>query len=104
MPEPTFSEQWTAKALDTVDTVVATVNDRAVRPAILAARAIVFGIIIGAVGTTVLVLLCAGLLRLMVVYIPGHHVWVSYGILGGFFCLIGILLYSRRGSVHPVHD
>ena len=45
---------WPTKAVDTVDTVVATVNDRAVRPAIVAARAVVFGVIIGVVAVTVL--------------------------------------------------
>ena len=38
------------RALDTVDTVVATVNDQAIRPAIVAARGIVFGIIIAVIG------------------------------------------------------
>jgi len=37
-----LDDQWSSKALDTIDTVVATVNDKAVRPAIVAARGVVF--------------------------------------------------------------
>jgi hypothetical protein len=104
VPEPSFSDQWTAKALDTVDTVVATVNDKAVRPAIVAARGVVFGIIIGLIGLVILVLLCVGIMRLLNVYIPGHHVWVSYFILGAVFCAGGIFLYTKRGSASSAHD
>jgi hypothetical protein len=104
VPDQSFSEQWTAKALDTVDTVVATVNDKAVRPAIVAARGVVFGIIIGLIGLVISVLLCVGLMRLMVVYIPGHHVWVSYFILGAIFCAGGTFLYSKRGSAPSAND
>jgi hypothetical protein len=102
--EPNFSDQWTAKALDTIDTVVATVNDKAVRPAIVAARAVVFGIIIAVIALTMLVFLVIGLMRLMVVYIPGHHVWIPYLALGAIFCLGGAFLYSKRGSAPSAHD
>ena len=41
------------RALDAVDSVVATVNDKAIRPAIVAARGIVFGVIIAVIGITI---------------------------------------------------
>jgi hypothetical protein len=99
-----FSDQWTAKALDTIDTVVATVNDKAVRPAVVAARGVVFGIIIGVVALATLVFLVVGVMRLMVVYIPGHHVWVPYLALGAVFCALGTFLYSKRGPAASSHD
>jgi hypothetical protein len=55
------------RALDTIDTVVATVNDKAIRPAIVAARGVVFGVIIAVVALTVVVLFCVGL------HPPDHH-------------------------------
>lgn len=104
MTEQNFSDQWTAKALDTVDTLVATVNDKAIRPVIVAVRSIVFGVIIAVVSLITLVLLCIGLMRLMDVYIPGHHVWIPYLALGAIFCLGGAFLYSKRGSAPSTDD
>jgi uncharacterized protein YacL len=104
VPDQTFSEQWTAKALDTVDTVVATVNDRAVRPVVVAARGVVFGVIIGVIGLLLVVLFCVGLFRLIVVYSPGHHVWAAYLVLGALFCIAGAFLYSRRGTAPSAND
>ena len=95
MADQSFSEQWTEKALDTVDSVVASVNDRAVRPAIVAARGIVFGVVIAVIGITVVVLFCVGFIRLTT--IAGHRIWASYLVLGLIFCAVGAVLYSRRG-------
>jgi hypothetical protein len=93
--ENDFSDALSARALDTIDTVVATVNDRAVRPAIVAARAIVFGVIIAVVGVTVLIMFCIGFIR--VTTIAGHRIWASYMVLGLIFSVAGLILYSRRG-------
>jgi hypothetical protein len=97
VPENDFADALSARALDTIDTVVATVNDKAVRPAIVAARAVVFGVIISVVGLAVLTLLCIGVLRLLTDYAFGHRVWISYLVLGAIFCLGGAIAYSRRG-------
>jgi len=83
------------RALDTIDTVVATVNDRAVRPAVVAARGIVFGVVIAVVAITVLILFCVMFIRITT--IAGHRIWASYIVLGLLFCLVGAILYSRRG-------
>jgi hypothetical protein len=104
VPDQNFSDQWTAKALETVDTVVASVHDKAIRPAIVAARGVVFGIIIGVVSLTVGVLLCVGLFRLIVVYSPHHHVWVAYLVLGAIFFLVGLFLYSKRNTPVPFSE
>ena len=89
--------------MDTIDTVVAVVNDKAIRPAIVAARAVVFGVIVGVAGVVVAVLLCIGLVRLTTVYLFDHKVWISYLVLGGIFCAGGIFAYSKRG-VAPHSD
>lgn len=103
MAENDFSEGLSARVLDTVDVVVATVNDKAVRPAIIAARGIVFGIVIAVVGLAVAVLLSVGFIRLANSYLTAHHVWIAYLVLGGLFCGIGAFLYSKRG-VAPSSD
>ena len=95
MAENDLTDALSERALETVDTVVATVNDRAIRPAIVAARGIVFGIIIAVVGITVVVLFCVGFIRLTT--IAGHRIWASYIVLGLIFSAVGAILYSRRG-------
>ena len=97
MPENDLADALSTRALDTIDTVVATVNDKAVRPAIVAARAVVFGVIISVVGLAVLALLCIGVVRLLTDDAFGHRVWISYLVLGAIFCLGGAIAYSRRG-------
>jgi hypothetical protein len=104
VPEPSFTDQLSNKALDTIDTVVATVNDKAVRPVIVAARAVVFGIIIGVVGLAALVLFSIGFLRLVNDYLTGHRVWIAYLALGAIFSVVGAFMYSRRGVTPPDND
>ena len=95
MAENDIGDVLTDRALDTIDTVVASVNDKAIRPAIVAARGIVFGVIIAVIAITVVVLFCVGFIRLTT--IAGHRIWASYIVLGLLFCGIGAILYSRRG-------
>ncbi len=101
MAENDISDALTGRALDTVDTVVATVNDKAVRPAIVAARGIVFGVVISVIGITVVVLFCVMFIRLTT--IAGHRIWASYLVLGLLFCGAGALLYSRA-ACRPTLD
>ena len=103
MADQKFTDGLSNRALDTIDTVVATVNDKAIRPAIVAARAVVFGVIIGVVTLAVVVLLIIGLIRLTTVYLFDHKVWISYLALGAIFCGAGMFAYSKRG-VAPHSD
>ena len=103
MAERSFTDDLSQRALDTIDTVVATVNDKAIRPAIVAARAVVFGVIIGVVALLVQVLLSVGFIRLTTDYLFHYRVWVSYLALGAVFCAGGLFAYSKRG-VAPHSD
>ena len=95
MAENDLSDALSTRALDTIDSVVATVNDKAVRPAIVAARGIVFGVVIAVVAVVVVIMFSIGFIRVTSMY--GHRVWISYLALGGLFTLAGAILYSRRG-------
>lgn len=92
----TATAQWPRKAADAVDLVVDTIHDKAVRPAMLAARAVVFGMLAAVLALVVLVLLSVGLVRLLDVYAFGNRVWISYAVLGGIFTAAGFLAWSRR--------
>jgi hypothetical protein len=61
----------------------------------VAARAIVFGVIIAVVGVTVVIMFSIGFIRLT--SIAGHRIWASYMVLGLIFSVVGVFLYSRRG-------
>jgi hypothetical protein len=93
--ENDFTDGLSARALDTIDTVVATVNDKAIRPAVVASRGVVFGVVIAVVAVIVAVCFCIAFIRLTTVY--GHRIWASYMVLGFLFCALGAFLYSRRG-------
>ena len=79
--------------------MVAVVNDKAIRPAVVAARAVVFGVIIAVVALMIVVLLSVGFIRLTTVYLFDGKVWISYLVLGAIFCAGGAFAYSKRGAV-----
>jgi len=85
-----------AKGADAVDSVIAFIQDKAVRPLTLATRAIVFGIIVFAAAIVTITLLTITLIRFLTVYIPGNRVWVSDLIVGVVFVVGGILAWSQR--------
>ncbi len=84
------------KAADAVQFVVDTIHDKAVRPAILATRAVVFGLVIAALAVVLVVVGSIALLRLFDVYVFGHRVWLSYIVIGGAFTLVGLAAWTRR--------
>ena len=99
MADQNIPDELSNKALDAVDAIVAVVNDKAVRPAVVAARSVVFGVIIVVVALMILVLLSVGFIRFTTVYFFNGKVWISYLVLGAIFCAGGAFAYSRRGVV-----
>lgn len=88
--------EWAKRAADTVDLVVDTIHDKAIRPAALAVRAVVFGLLIAVFSIVMLVLLSVALLRLLDSYAFEGRVWLSYLVLGAVFSVGGLLVWSRR--------
>jgi hypothetical protein len=84
------------KAADAVQLVVDTIRDKAVRPAILATRAVVFGLVVVALVVVLVVVGSIALLRLFDVYVFGHRVWLSYIVIGGALTLVGLAAWTRR--------
>lgn len=95
-PGAGITADWPRKAADAVDLVVDTLHDKAIRPALLAARAVVFGLLVAVLALVVLVVLSVGLVRLLDVYAFGGRVWISYAVLGGIFTVAGLAAWSRR--------
>lgn len=95
-PSLKLGDDWPGKAVDAIDLVVDTINDRVIRPIILVGRAIVFGLLIAAVAVVVAVVVAIAALRLLDVYAFSHHVWISYLILGVLFSLVGLVAWAKR--------
>jgi hypothetical protein len=85
-----------SRGADTVDAVVDFIQVKAVRPLTLAARGIVFGIVVVTGAVVALTLLSITLIRVLTVYIPGNRVWLSDLIVGVIFVAVGILAWMRR--------
>jgi|HubBroStandDraft_4_1064222.scaffolds.fasta_scaffold1036863_2 hypothetical protein len=96
-PTPSQAD-WPAKVADTIEGVVGNVQDRVVRPIILASRAVVFGIIIATMALVLVVLLCIAVVRLLDVYAFGGRVWASDALLGAILVVAGAFAWSKRGT------
>lgn len=88
---------WTADAADTVEQVVATVRDRTVVPARAAAKAVVYGLLVGFFVSVALILFAVGTFRFLDIWIPAG-VWASYLIVGGILVIGGVLAWTKRGA------
>lgn len=102
MPSNPLSDpDWAPQLADTIERVVGQVRDRTTRPVILAARAVVFGLLAAIVGLFALVMLIIGLIRGIEAILewPFSHetaVWLGYVIVGGLFCLAGAFCMAKR--------
>ena len=102
--DSTIGHDWPAQIADTAARLVEQVRDKTTRPAITAARAVVFGLVALSVGMVAAFLFLIGTIRLVNGYLPGK-VWTTYLLLGGIFTVVGALLFSQRkprpGRAHP---
>lgn len=90
--------QLPSRGADAVQLVVDTIHDKAVRPAILAARAVVFGVLVAAMAVVLAVLGSIAAVRLLDVYAFGHRVWLSYVVVGGLLTVVGLAAWTRRSA------
>ncbi|HUY64830.1 MAG TPA: hypothetical protein VMV14_09995 [Acidimicrobiales bacterium] len=93
-----MGDDWPAKVADAIEGAVAGVGDRVVRPLVLAARAVVFGILIGAMVSVLGVLCAVAVVRVLDNYAFSHRVWASEAVVGGALTLLGLAFWSKRRS------
>ncbi|MHB1488700.1 MAG: hypothetical protein ACYCS7_02890 [Acidimicrobiales bacterium] len=87
---------WPAKAADGIESVVAAVADRTVRPLNTLARGLVYGLVGGVMGQIAVVLVVISLLRLLNVWAFPNRVWASDLLIGAIFVAVGLFLWSKR--------
>lgn len=88
--------EWPAKVAQGVEDVVASVHDRLVRPVLIAARAVVYGVLIAAMAFVLIVLFTIALIRVLDVYAFGHRVWPAYALVGALLVLGGAFAWAKR--------
>lgn len=93
---PLAGAEWPARMADFVEDTVAAVHDRVIRPLLIAARAVVYGLVVGTMALVLGVLVAVSLVRLLDTYAFGHRVWASDLLVGAVFTLVGLLAWSRR--------
>ena len=87
---------WPARTADTIEATVEIVHDKVVRPLLLVARAVVFGILVAAMALGLFVLLSVAVVRLLDVYAFPGRVWASEALVGALFSLMGLGAWSLR--------
>lgn len=102
---PLTDPKWAPQLADTVERLVGQVRDKATNKAVVAVRALVFGIVIGfaALSALVLSLILGTKLLQRVVNIGGavdadSSVWVSYVLMALLLALIGAVCMRQRGA------
>lgn len=90
---------WTDQVADAIEGTVGTVRDKTVVPAQKVVRAIVGGLLAGALLSMAAMLVALGAFRGLVVlftsFLPGD-VWSAHLVLGGIFTGAGLFCWSRR--------
>lgn len=96
-------QEWPAQAADTIVDTIAKVRDRTTKPAIIAARGLVYGLLASIIGTVAFVLLLVLIVRLWANYVPGH-VWVIYAIFAVVFSMAGSMAWKKANATEPDAD
>ena len=86
---------WPAQATSTIVGLVDNVKYKTTRPATMATRGLVYGIVILALGVPAVIMFLVGLVHLLDQAIP-NDVWIVYASLGTIFTLAGMVLWRKR--------
>jgi uncharacterized membrane protein YedE/YeeE len=100
---PLTDPDWAANTTDQVVRLVDNVKSKTTKPAVMAARGLVFGLLAAFLGVFALVLVIIGLTRGLQAAIEpfsnqARAVYISYFIVGGLFCLVGAVLFKKRND------
>lgn len=90
---------WPSQAADKIVETVDQVRAKTTRPALVAARAVVFGLAAGVIGVVALVLLLIMVIRMLDNWIPGD-IWPIYTGFAVIFTLGG-LYFLRKATSAP---
>jgi len=89
--------EWPAQAADTIVDTIAKVRDRTTKPVLLAARAVVYGLVAGVVGTIAFFLFLLMIVRWYDVWAPGP-VWPIYAFFALVFSILGLWALRKANA------
>ncbi|WP_426570665.1 hypothetical protein [Aquihabitans sp. McL0605] len=96
-PKGVIPSEWPAQAADTIVDTIAMVRDRTTKPLLLAARAVVYGIIAAVVGAITFFLVLLMIVRWYDVWAPGP-VWPIYAFFAIVFCIGGLVCLRKANA------
>jgi hypothetical protein len=96
-------DDWPIQAADTIVETIGKVRDKTTKPALLAARGLVYGLLAAIVGTVALVLVLVLVVRLYANYVPGD-VWILYAVLGAVLTVLGLWLLRKANAPAATDD
>jgi hypothetical protein len=100
-PSPsTPGGDWPADVAARIESVVGTVRDNTTVPAMTVARTVVYGVVLGVLGATAVLLMVISMVRLLNVYLPfdpySRRVWVVDLAASAIFLGTGAFAWRRR--------
>jgi hypothetical protein len=100
---PLTDPDWAANTTDQVVRLVDTVKEKTTKPAVMAARGLVFGLLAFFLGAFAFILFLIVLTRGLQAAIEpltthARAVYISYFIVGGLFALVGLVLFKKRND------
>jgi ABC-type antimicrobial peptide transport system permease subunit len=98
---PLGNPDWPKQTADLLENLTTSIRNKTTKPLVMLTRALVFGLIalFGGLVAIVLVLILATRSLQMLIALPLDHdtsVWISYLVVGGLFCVVGVLLMAKR--------
>ena len=98
---PLGNPDWPKQTADLLENVTSSIRSKTTKPLVLVARGLVFGLVAAFGAMVMMVLLLVLLTRSLqfLIALPLDHdssVWISYLVVGGLFCLAGLLLMAKR--------
>ncbi len=98
---PLGNPDWPRQTADLLENVTTSIRNKTTKPVVMLTRGLVFGLLaaFGGMVAVVLLLVIATRCLQMLIALPLDHdssVWISYLIVGGLFCILGLLLMAKR--------
>jgi hypothetical protein len=81
------------------DRFMDTLHDRVLRPIMLVARFIAYGLILILLALTLASALVIALVRLATTYLFDHHVWITYLVIAALSISVGLYIWRKRRPV-----
>jgi cytochrome c biogenesis protein CcdA len=94
--------EWPAQAADAIVDAIGKVRDKTTKPAIKAARGVVYGTLAAIVGLVAAIVAIALAFRLYANYVGNEHLWIAYSALGLVLVLGGLVLLGKANK--PISD